>query len=164
MCVLIIAGSYAVPVFEPTHAAFHGLARPVACRVVGPGMRAPRPGWKDSLNAPSCSLGAEGVAVIRPDPRSGRTGARRSRPQTEPVGVVVALAARHAQAQGASLRPRAEPVALFGARLPSSRARTTVLSRPTANRSGSAACRPSGAADILIAPVSLAHSPYSAGY
>ena len=100
MRVLIIAGSHAPPPFETAEAPFHGVARRVPFRVAGLGF-VPLPGRNDRLNALLLSPGAEGVAVI--GPVGDQAGPRRVRPGFYPgpgLGAVVALAARHAQAQG----------------------------------------------------------------
>ena len=64
MCVLVVAGGHAPPVLEPADTPFHGVARPVPFRVVGPGVHAPLPGGHDGLNAPPRPPRAQGVAVL----------------------------------------------------------------------------------------------------
>lgn len=50
--------------FELTNAVFHGIARLVPRRGVGPGIRTLGPVWKDRLDTPPRQPRAEGVAVI----------------------------------------------------------------------------------------------------
>lgn len=126
------AGRHAAPQFEPTDAACHGVARPVPDRVARLGLRAPGPGWKDSLKAPRCPPGAAGIDVI--GPVRAQAGPRRAGSGRDPgpdPGAVVARAVRHARAQGTSrsvrrwiwvlnptrLRPRAGSAACFWARM-----------------------------------------------
>ena len=90
-----------MPAFEPTEAPFHGVARRVPFLVVGLGVRAPVSGRNDGFDAPLRPPRAEGVAVI--GPVGDQAGQGRVRPgfhQGSGLSAVVALAARHVQAQG----------------------------------------------------------------
>ena len=138
-------------------APFHGLERLVSFRVVGLGVHAPLPGRNNGLDALLLPPGAEGVAVI--GPVGDQAGQRRVRPgfhQGPGLGAVVALAPRHAQAQGtaASIRQdvdlgaEAAPAAARAGSVPSrSRARARPCC-PAARRidPDRPACRPSDAA------------------
>ena len=64
MGVFVIAGGHAPPPLEPAEAPFHGIARLIPFRVVGPGVRAPLPGRNDGFDALLFPPRAEGIAVI----------------------------------------------------------------------------------------------------
>ena len=134
------------PRLNPAEAPCPGVARRVPFRAAGLGVRAPGPGRDDGLDALRRPPGAGGVAVPSPicnqvgqgrvgpgcpwsgpeGGRSGLPGTRRERDPGAPPGW-------GSGAEAARLRPRAGSAACFGAR-------PTVLSRRTADRSGSA-CR-----------------------
>ena len=148
----------AAPAFEPAEIPCYGVARWVPFRG-GAGVRAPVPGRNDGLDAPLRPPRAEGVAVV--GPVGDQAGQRRVRPgfhQGPGLSAVVALAARHVQAQGTVLGsvrmwiwglkpPRLRPSAFVLGRACRADVRAlTVLSCHTADRSGWPAGRPSGAA------------------
>ena len=102
------AHSHAPPAFELTDIPFRGVARLVPFQGVGLGVRASGLDGNDGFNTLPRHPSARGVNVYRPGRRSGRTAARPSRRPPRPgLGAIVALAARHAQAQGTAL-PRQE--------------------------------------------------------
>lgn len=79
MRIFVIAGSHALPAFEPTDTPFRGVARLVSFRVMELGVRAPGPDRNDSLDALPCPPRAAGVAIPGPvrdqaEQRRGRSG------------------------------------------------------------------------------------------
>ena len=155
MGVLIVAGGHAPPPLEPAAAACPGVARRVPFRGVRLGVRSSAPDRKDGLEAPLRDPGAEGVAAsgpIRDQAGQGRAGPGFH--QGPGLGAVVARAARHAPVRGRPcrsvrlgiwvrkpprLRPRAGSISSFwSAPAALTCMRTTVLSRRTADQSGSA--------------------------
>ena len=143
--VLVVAGGHAAP----TDAPFHGVARRVPFRSMGLGfMRRHRAGMTALMSR--CACQARQASQSWPSPRSGRTGARRSKllPRTGSRGCRGAgYPSRTGAGDGPGDPPGCESECRsrpsYGPeRAPSlcSWARPTVLSRRTADRSGSA-CR-----------------------
>ena len=126
MCVLVVAGGHALPPLEPAEVPFHRVACLVSLRVVGLGFRR-RAGLAGRPRCPVAPATRGRRRRPGPSPRSGRSGACRSKPQPRPgLGAVMALAARQAQTQGASpligqdvdLGAEAAPVAIEGGTRP----------------------------------------------